>query len=476
MQFFGGALICAQTNSDFITRAMARAGAQDRAIPALIGTSPNMLGAAFEIGAVLSPDVLERASISDQDLQADIALALDKVGRPKLLVVDMAWVLGTPSSGRAIENWGAAAQALAVQRDMQIISFYDQEKMIEEDLAAALRSHRHFLAPSGRYDNPFWLPDDLAKQGSSDDQLRYYLGSIVPDYGKEGPLLSDFADAARGASPGWVAPGGGLVGTAVQSERWHVHCLGELEVYTGGPDPVDWRVSGGSPIKTKLLFAYLLTRGTRPTHADQIAEVIWPDNRSEDDKRKRLHHTLSSLRKVLGGKHTIHRSGPHYKLNIPAGSWIDMDRFEQLCRRGLALLTHDNLDDAYKVYAAAEQLYRGDLFASLPTECLDYELEDWCMSRRTWLSSMAAKLNYDMSKVMRRTGQLNAALAHCQKSLEFDPTDENGNLEMVRVLLDQGRLDAVARHVKQFERISEANGVPLQASNFFNEYKKILQQ
>lgn len=476
MQSFSCALICAQMNADFISRAISRCTQGADATVALIGSASNLFEEAVEIGPVLDPTVLESAAISDQDLRADLASALDSVGRPNVLVVDMAWVLGTPSSGRAIENWGAAAEALARQRDIQIISFYDQEKMIEEDLAAVMRAHRQFLAPSGQYDNPFWLPDDLVKQGSSDDQLRYYLSSIVPDYGSDEPLESDFTDAARGAAPGWVAERAGLLGPAAQSERWHVHCLGELEVYTGGPDPVDWRVSGGSPIKTKLLFAYLLTRGSRPTDADQIAEVIWPDDRDEKDKRKRLHHTLSSLRKVLGGKHTISRSGQHYVLNIPPGSWIDMERFEQLCRRGLALLTYDNLDAAYQVYTAAEKLYRGDLFASLPTESLDYELEDWCMSRRTWLSSMAAKLNYDMSKVMRRTGQLNAALQHCQKSLEFDPTDENGNLEMIRVLLDQGRMDAVARHVKQFERISEANGVPMQASNFFKEYRKLLAQ
>lgn len=255
-----------------------------------------------------------------------------------------------------------------------------------------------------------------------------------------------------------------------------IRCLGGLEVDVGQGEPVDWRVSGASPIKTKLLFAYLLTKGNRPTHADKIAEIVWPDNRSEEDKRKRLHHTISNLRKVLGGKDSIRRSGAQYALNIPPGSWIDMDRFEQLCRRGLALLTHENLDAAYKVYAAAEQLYRGDLFDGLPLDSLDYDLEDWCISRRTWLNSMAAKLNYDMSKVLRRTGQLNGALLHCQKALVFDPTDENGNLEMVRVLLDQGRLDAVARHVKQFERISESNGIPMKASNFFNEYKKIISQ
>lgn len=388
----------------------------------------------------------------------------------------MEWVLGAPSSGREIEVWGQVAQSLATARGMQIVSIFDQEKMIEEDLAAVLRSFRALLAPSGQHKNPFWLPEDLAKQGSTDDQLRYYLGQIAPEYAKTAPLESEYTDAARGGAPEWIEPARGPLGTAAQSARWHIYCLGNLEVFTTGAEPVNWRVSGGSPIKTQMLFAYLLTRGARPTHADQIAEVVWPDDSIEEQKRKRLHHTISSLRKVLGGKHTVSRTGQQYALNVPPGSFIDMARFEQLCRRGLALLTHDDLESAYKVYSAAERLYRGDLFENLPVESLDYELEDWCMSRRTWLNSMAAKLNYDMSKVLRQTGRLSEAVRHCQKSLAFDPADENGNLEMVRVLLDQGRLDAVARHVKQFERVCATNGIPFQSTNFVKEYRKILKQ
>ncbi|MFK7860104.1 MAG: BTAD domain-containing putative transcriptional regulator [Granulosicoccus sp.] len=474
--FFSGAVIGAQANNVFLRDAVtANAGpvAKDWA---MIAAQEAPLRKVFDGPRILDVSLLENANISDKDLQESLEAALPVDPPPPVLLVDMASVLNAPVGARAIETWSHAAQRIVDEYQIKLISIYDQEKMIEEDLAAALRSHQHMLVPSGLYPNPFWLPEELAKQGSTDDHIRYYLSKIAPDYAAHSILESRLPSAARGATPDWIKPAPYDLGAAGQSERWQIHCLGELQVDIGGGGPVNWRVSGASPIKTQLLFAYLLTRGARPTHADTIAEVVWLDNRSEEDKRKRLHHTISTLRKVLGGKDTIRRSGAQYALNIPPGSWIDMDRFEQLCRRGLALLTAENLDAAYKVYAAADLLYRGDLFEGLPIDGLDYELEDWCVSRRTWLNSMAAKLNYDMSKVLRRTGRLNEALLHCQKALTFDPTDENGNLEMVRVLLAQGRLDAVARHVSQFEKVSRSNGIPIRASKFFEEYQRIISQ
>lgn len=474
--FFNGAVITAQSNSDFLRDAVTSNAGPVAKDWAMIAAKDSPLCKAFEGLGILDVALLDNANISDKDLQKSLEAALPVNPSSPVLLVDMSSVLNAPVGERAIETWSHVAQRIADQRQIKVISIYDQEKMIEEDLAAALRSHQHMLVPTGLYPNPFWIPEELAKQGSSDDHMRYYLSKIAPDYADYPPLESRLTSAARGGAPDWISPSPTILGTAGQSERWQIHCLGELQVDIGGAGPVNWRVSGASPIKTQLLFAYLLTRGARPTHADTIAEVVWPDNRSEEDKRKRLHHTISTLRKVLGGKTTIRRSGTQYALNIPPGSWIDTDRFEQLCRRGLALLTADNLDAAYKVYAAADQLYRGDLFEGLPIDGSDYELEDWCMSRRTWLNAMATKLNYDMSKVLRRTDRLNEALLHCQRALAFDPTDENGNLEMVRVLLAQGRLDAVARHVSQFEKVSRSNGIPLRASNFFEEYQKIISQ
>lgn len=476
MTTFSGAVIAAQANADFWRDAIEGNAGPAAADWAMIAAADSPLREAFDLARVLDPNILDSANSSDRDLQTSVEASFASGETPPVLLVDMSLVLNGPLGGRATETWGHVAHRLAQNSKTRVISVYDQEKMIEEDLAASLRSHQYLLVPSGLYVNPFWLPEDLAEQGSTDDHMRYYLSQIAPDYAQNPTLASRLPSAARGASPDWVKPAPSALAAAGQSVRWQIHCLGELKVDIGGGRPVNWRVSGASPIKTQLLFAYLLTRGARPTHADRIAEIVWPDNRSEEDKRKRLHHTISNLRKVLGGKDSIRRSGAQYMLNIPPGSWIDMDRFEQLCRRGLALLTDENLDAAYKVYAAAERLYRGDLFEGLPIDSLDYELEDWCVSRRTWLNSMATKLNYDMSKVLRRTDKLNEALLHCQKALAFDPTDENGNLEMVRVLLAQGRLDAVVRHVKQFERISESNGIPMRASNFFSEYKKIISQ
>ena len=72
--------------------------------------------------------------------------------------------------------------------------------------------------------------------------------------------------------------------------------------------------------------------------------------------------------------------------------------------------------------------------------------------------------------------QLQYLSGHCQRSLAIDPTDVNGNIEVIRVLLAQGRQDAVERHYKQFERVSEENGVPIESTVFFEEYQELTAQ
>ena len=57
------------------------------------------------------------------------------------------------------------------------------------------------------------------------------------------------------------------------------------------------------------------------------------------------------------------------------------------------------LRPALRVYAAADQLYTGDLFEDLPLEYVRSETDDWCMPRRIWLREMAVKLQYDFAKV-----------------------------------------------------------------------------
>jgi DNA-binding SARP family transcriptional activator len=378
-------------------------------------------------------------------------------GRSTGLAVDMRWAISNVEGVTSLERWGAVADLLSGTFQKPVVSIYDQDLVIEEQMQVALRAHRLLLAPSGLHANPYWMPAALLEKASVDEQLAFMLGRVVADYQDFSQRRKGGEMFARGATPSWLPTSGMALGSSPSSQRWHIHCFGPLRVIIGGR-PVDWRITGSTPKKTRTLFAYLLQTGEKGAHAEQLSELLWPDEESEDVKRARLHHTVAMLRKTLSDTGSVLRNGDFYRLNPPAGSWIDIDTFEQLCRRGLSLFKKGDTEASLHPYLAAHQLYAGDLFEDLPREYTESEHENWCMPRRTWLREMALKLQTDMTKALIMTGRTREALEHCMKALSLDPASESANADAMRIFQAQGRQEAVHRQYRQYKQAVAAVG------------------
>lgn len=376
-----------------------------------------------------------------------------------VFVVDMEWGLETPAASANFDVWGALCSDLS-DEGLKIISVYDWQLLIGDQILAALRGHSHFLAGKGLCENPFWLPNSYLTTASLREQVSFLLGRIVPDWSTM--VLPPAADlqAAVGTDPGWLPHGqlGPMVGLGT---RWKIRCFGRLRIYTSASQQIDWRVSGGSPRKTKTLFAFLLTRGESGASADRIAELLWPDDDDEAAKRGRLHHTVAMLRKVLGSKSFIERRGEYYYLCPPQGTWIDIQTFEQFCRRAKTLERSEQQEAAFTMLQAAERLYSGVLFEDIPSEYLESETEDWCLPKRAWLQDMALKVHRDMAAILRQRGDLRDALKQCHRALEMDPACEIAHEEAMRIFHAQGRQEAVARQFRQYkDALSALGGSP----------------
>ena len=366
------------------------------------------------------------------------------------ILIDMSWALTAMMGVAAIETWGMVAEQVSSETGLPVVSIYNQDRLIEEQLQAALRAHQQFIAPSGLYENPYWMPRELLTASTLDEQLGFMLGRVVPDFAGQTFFRTFDKAAARGASPHWLDEDSATMGATGAHGRWQIHCLGQLRVYIDGHRAVDWRTEGGAPKKTKTLFAYLLNAGEKGAHADQIGELLWQDTGTEKTKRSRLHHTVAMLRKALDSQEAVLRNGDYYRLNVPRGSLIDVTTFEQLCRRGLSLARHGQEDLALSVYFEAERLYAGDLFEDLPREYLVTETEDWIMPRRTWLREMAMRLHFDLSKLLRRYRRHGEALKWALRAVAIDPTSEAANAETMRVFHAMGRTDAMHRQYRQY--------------------------
>lgn len=420
---------------------------------------------------------LDEMGIETSPFSSDAALAklLDwrqSGAKNARVIVDMSWSVDTVNSARTIEVWGDLAERLSDEPNTVVYSLYDRELMIEEQVRAAFRAHKQFSAPSGLCENPYWLPAIL-RHAPPDEQMSFVLGRILPDYENKHFFERSDPFAARGAAPDWLAKPRRSPVAAASAQRWNIYCLGQLRVYKNGNERVEWNIPGSAPKKTRTLFAYLLNRGEQGAHSDRIAELLWPEGGSEKTKRARLHHTVAMLRKTLGDNKAVLRTGDYYRLNPPAGSWVDITNFEQICRRGVTLLKRGQEDECLKLYSVAEQLYGGDLFEDLPLEYVDNELEEWCMPRRIWLREMAVKLQKDTSVALRRKGRLREALEHCQKALRLDPTNEDANIELMQVFYHQGRVDTVARQYRQYKTAMEANGTSIEGSDIQAFYRAL---
>lgn len=397
---------------------------------------------------------LDREEIAETDVIETLGQYLQQTEQHCTVVVDMSWIANQVQGQSGIEIWGVLAERIAEQLGVTVISRYHRELLTEDQAQVALAAHQQILAPSGLAENAYWLPSQL-RRSPKGAQISYFLGRVAPDYADQQFFERDDRFAARGADPDWLGRSQVSLLSRGVGEPWQIYCLGQLRVYRGPGDLIDWKIKGGAPKKTRTLFAYLLTHGEKGAHADRIAELLWPDTGNEDTKRARLHHTIAMLRKTLGYKDSVLRTGDFYRLNPPEGSWIDITSFEQLCRRGVTLFKNGQREEALTIYQTAERLYSGDLFQDVPAQYLDDEQEDWCMPRRIWLREVALKLQRDFSALLREEGRLRFALEHCQKALAIDPASDDANMETMRVFHAQGRPDAVARQYRQYRKAME---------------------
>ncbi|HZE38161.1 MAG TPA: BTAD domain-containing putative transcriptional regulator [Stackebrandtia sp.] len=135
-----------------------------------------------------------------------------------------------------------------------------------------------------------------------------------------------------------------------------------------------------SPLQ-RLFLALLLSRLGSPVPRDTVIDVLW-DGQAPGDVRKALGWHVLSLRKALGGKDRIVRSGGGYALNSDAES-IDSHKFERL-RREASAQVKSRPETASRQLREALGLWRGAAYADLtdPPQLRDeaFRLEDLRLS------------------------------------------------------------------------------------------------
>ena len=393
---------------------------------------------------------LETVPLNLGSIRQHLYCELQKTGESAQLVVDMSWGLSSVSAFANFDLWGMLCDQLSDETGQAIVSIYNRDILIEDQLLAAMRGHREFISPAGVHENPFWLPPNLLQRTPLMQQIDFQLGRIMPDYDYQSAAGEGDQNAASGANPEWIRPPRRVRPLRGADVRWKIRCFGQLRIYIANGQLINWQIPGSAPKKTRALFAYLLQRGEKGASAERIAEFLWPQEDNEDTKRSRLHHCIAMLRKTLGHKDYLQRTGDYYQLIPPPGSWIDVANFEQLCRQSKVMTSEGHNDNALNVLRAAERLYTGDLFEDLLPEYVESEMEDWCLPQRQWFREMAMKVHRDLAELLRLNGQFKEAMVSCRKALEMDAACEMAHVEAMKILHVQSRFDAVERQYRQY--------------------------
>lgn len=416
---------------------------------------------------------LETSPLNLVSIRHALLSELQKAGEKAKLLVDMSWGFSSVSAFANFDLWGVLCDYLSEESGKPVVSIYHRGMLTEDQLLAASRGHQQFLAPSGVYQNPFWLPPHQVQNTSLAQQIDSLLGRIMPDYPHQSVREDDNHSAASGANPEWIRPFRRLRPLQGVDVRWKIRCFGQLRIYTADGQQINWQIPGSSPKKTRALFAYLLQRGEQGASAERMAEFLWPKEDKEDTKRARLHHCITMLRKTLGHKEFLQRNGDYYQLIIPSGSWIDVANFEQLCRQSKILSSDGHTDDALVSLRAAERLYTGDLFDDLLPQYVESDMEDWCLPQRQWFREMALKVHRDLAWLLRQNRQYKEAMSSCRKALTMDPACEMAHAEAMQILYEQSRLDAVQRQYRQYLSAISTLGIHEPSPHIHKLYKKM---
>lgn len=191
-------------------------------------------------------------------------------------------------------------------------------------------------------------------------------------------------------------------------------CFGEFRLKLGA------RVADLSSIKPRArqLLRLLAINFPQGLHREVIGSALWPDA-PEESVRRSLQVAVSSVRKLfqeLRGAEAgcgLVREGESYRLKLPRDADIDLERFSRLQRQGKLAEAQGRHAESRAAFAAALDLYKGDLLAE------DGPAE-WVIGERERCRSQAVGMAQALASSFLAAGRPAEAAAVCERAVRID--------------------------------------------------------
>jgi DNA-binding SARP family transcriptional activator len=259
------------------------------------------------------------------------------------------------------------------------------------------------------------LADSLLRHDESEaagwfDRLWQEHGLRVPVAAPRAP--TDSRAAAVGAvARGTAAHAANDLGEATPAS---LRLLGQFQLEIGG-EAADL---GAIRPRVRSLLQVLAMHVGASVHRETISEILWPEA-DPGALARNLHVAIASLRRVLepeatrGGFRFILRDGESYRLELPAGSEVDLLHFEEAVAETRAALARQDLPGVERWGRLALERYTGDLLPEAgPAE--------WVVARRDGLRSQAVQVAELLAAALLERGDSAGSAAVCTAALERD--------------------------------------------------------
>ena len=172
----------------------------------------------------------------------------------------------------------------------------------------------------------------------------------------------------------------------------------------------------------RLLFAYLVAEQGRPVPRDELAEALWGESPPASwDKAltvvvSKLRHLLSDI--GLDGSTALTGAFGCYRLELPAGSWVDVTVATNAAHEAEEALAADDVEQAKTAAALAVSLAQG---AFLPGE-----EGGWVEERRRELEHVRRRALNALADACLLAGDAAEAVQWAEQAIALAPYSETG--------------------------------------------------
>ena len=188
------------------------------------------------------------------------------------------------------------------------------------------------------------------------------------------------------------------------------------------------------------VLSYLLIHRDRAIPQSEFIEVFWPDDHSANPANalKTLLYRIRAMLEPLFGSDAqpILSQWGAYSWNRELPCELDVDQFEELCRRANAARGQT---ERIALRRQAIALYHGDFLPKLNAQL-------WIVPLQTHYHDLYLAAVKDLAGLLEQTGCFEEMSELCAAAIGLDQLDEQLHIQYIRALMRQGKSAAALTH------------------------------